>query len=117
MRRRAFISLLSGAAAWPLAARAQQAARVRRIGLLLNITADDPQSQARLAAFAQGLQQLGWTIGQNVLVDYRWGGGSAEAMRKHAAELVVLAPDVVLAHSSTAVRRPLDSYASASRCT
>jgi len=64
MRRRAFISLLSGAAAWPLAARAQQAARVQRIGVLLNITADDPQSQARLAAFAQGFQQLGWIIGQ-----------------------------------------------------
>jgi putative tryptophan/tyrosine transport system substrate-binding protein len=104
MKRRAFITLLGGAAAaWPLAARAQQPERMRRIGLLLNITADDPQSQARLAAFAQGLQQLGWTIGQNVLVDYRWGGGSAEAMRKHAAELVALAPDVVLAHSSTAL--------------
>jgi ABC-type uncharacterized transport system substrate-binding protein len=103
-RRRAFISLLGGAAAaWPLAARAQQPERMRRIGVLLNITADDPQSQARLAAFAQGLQQLGWTIGQNVLVDYRWGGGSAEAMRKHAAELVALAPDVILAHSSTAL--------------
>jgi hypothetical protein len=102
--RREFMSLLGGgAAAWPLAARAQQPERMRRIGLLLNITADDPQSQARLAAFAQGLQQLGWTIGQNVLVDYRWGGGSAEAMRKHAAELVALAPDVILAHSSTAL--------------
>ena len=67
--------------------------------MLLNITADDPQSQARLAAFAQGLQQLGWTIGQNVLVDYRWGRGDAEAMRKHAAELVAL--DVILAQ-----RRP-----------
>jgi hypothetical protein len=103
MRRRAFISLLSGAAAWSLAARAQQAARVRRIGVLLNITADDPQSQARLAAFAQGLQQLGWTIGQNVLVDYRWGRGDAEAMRTHAAELVALGPDIILAHSSAAL--------------
>ena len=103
MRRRAFISLLSGAAAWPLAARAQQAARVPRIGVLLNITADDPQSLARLAAFAQGLQQLGWTIGQNVLVDYRWGRGDAEAMRTHAAELVALGPDIILAHSSTAL--------------
>jgi putative ABC transport system substrate-binding protein len=104
MIRRTFIALLGGAAAaWPLAARAQQPERMRRIGVLLNITADDPQSQARLAAFAQGLQQLGWTIGQNVLADYRWGGGSAEAMRKHAAELVALAPDVILAHSSTAL--------------
>jgi putative ABC transport system substrate-binding protein len=76
---------------------------MRRIGVLLNITADDPQSQARLAAFAQGLQQLGWTIGQNVLVEYRWGSGNAEAMRKHAAELVALAPDVILAHSSAAL--------------
>ncbi len=76
---------------------------MRRIGVLLNITADDPQSQARLAAFAQGLQQLGWTIGQNVLVDYRWGRGDAEAMRTHAAELVALGPDIILAHSSAAL--------------
>jgi putative tryptophan/tyrosine transport system substrate-binding protein len=105
MKRRDFITLLGGAAtaAWPLAARAQRGERVRRIGMLLNITADDPESQARLAAFAQSLQQLGWTIGQNVLVDYRWGRGDAEAMRKHAAELVALAPDVILAHSSAAL--------------
>jgi len=104
MRRREVITLLGGAAvAWPVAARAQQAERTRRIGMLLNITADDPQSQARLAAFAQSLEQLGWTIGQNVLVDYRWGRGDAEAMRKHAAELVALAPDVILAHSSAAL--------------
>jgi putative tryptophan/tyrosine transport system substrate-binding protein len=77
MERREFITLVGGAAAaWPLAARAQQE-RTRRIGLLLNITVDDPQSQARLAAFTQGLQQLGWTVGQNVMVDYRWGGGNA----------------------------------------
>ena len=103
MRRREFITLLGGAATWPLVARAQQGERVRRIGLLLNIRADDPQSQARLAAFAQGLQQLGWTIGQNVLVDYRWADGNAETIRKHAAELVALAPDVILAHSSAAL--------------
>jgi putative ABC transport system substrate-binding protein len=102
MRRRNFITLLGGAAAWPLAARAQ-GERVRRVGMLLNITADDPQSQVRLAAFAQGLQQLGWSIGQNVVADYRWGRGDAEAMRKHAAELVALAPDVILAHSSAAL--------------
>jgi putative ABC transport system substrate-binding protein len=76
---------------------------MRRIGVLMNIAADDPQSQARLAAFAQGLQQLGWTIGQNLRVDYRWGSGNAEAMRKHAAELVSLGPDVILAHSSGAL--------------
>src|SRR5262245_20957501 len=104
MRRRKFITLLGGAAAaWPVTARGQQPARKPRIGVLLNITADDPQSQARLAAFAQGLQQLGWTIGQNVLVEYRWGSGNAETMRKHAAELVALAPDVILAHSSAAL--------------
>jgi putative ABC transport system substrate-binding protein len=104
VKRRKFITLLGGAAvAWPQMARGQQGERMRRIGVLLYITADDPQSQARLAAFAQGLQQLGWTIGQNVLVDYRWGRGDAEAMRKHAAELVALAPDVILAHSSAAL--------------
>jgi putative tryptophan/tyrosine transport system substrate-binding protein len=102
MRRRQFISLLGGAAvAWPLAARAQE--RMRRIGVLMAMTADDPESTPRLAAFAQGLQQSGWTIGQNVRVDYRWGGGNADNMRKYAMELVALAPDVILAHSSTAV--------------
>src|SRR5262245_20003538 len=101
MRRRQFISLLGGAAAlWPIAARAQQPERMRRIGVLMALKADDPQSQPRLAAFAQGLQQLGWVIGQNVRVDYRWGGGDADASRKYAAELVALAPDVILAHSS-----------------
>ena len=83
--------------AWPLAARAQQAERVRRIGVLLPLTADDPQSPARLAAFQQGLQQLGWTEGRNVQIDYRWGAGDAEHLRKHAAELVALVPDVILA--------------------
>jgi ABC-type uncharacterized transport system substrate-binding protein len=104
LRRREFISLLGGAAvAWPLAARGQQPDRVRRIGVLMAMTADDPESPARLAAFAQGLQQSGWTIGQNVRVDYRWSGGNADSMRKYATELVALAPDVILAHSSAAV--------------
>jgi putative ABC transport system substrate-binding protein len=103
VNRRQFITLLGGAATWPLAAHAQQGTQVRRIGLLLNIRADDPQSQARLAAFAQGLRQLGWTIGQNLLIDYRWADGNAETIRKHAAELVTLAPDVILAHSSAAL--------------
>ena len=102
MKRREFITLLGGAAAWPLAAHGQQG-RMRHIGVLMGITADDPESQARLAAFAQGLQQLGWTVGQNVRVDYRWGGGNVDSMRKYAAELVALAPDVILAHSSAAV--------------
>jgi len=104
VKRRDFITLLGGAAAgWPLAARAQQGERVRRIGVLMAMTADDPESATRLAAFAQGLQQSGWTIGQNVRVDYRWGGGNADNMRKYAAELVALAPNVILAHSSAAV--------------
>jgi ABC-type uncharacterized transport system substrate-binding protein len=103
MRRREFIALLGGAAAWPLAARAQQPERMRRIGVLMAMTADDPEAAPRVAAFAQGLQQSGWTIGQNVRVDYRWGGGNADNMRKYAAELVALAPNVILAHSSAAV--------------
>jgi putative ABC transport system substrate-binding protein len=104
MQRRDFITLLGSAAAtWPLAARAQQADRMRRIGVLLAITADDPESKARLAAFAQGLQQLGWTAGQNVQVDYRWAGANPDNMRKYAAELVALAPDVILTQSSAAL--------------
>jgi putative ABC transport system substrate-binding protein len=102
--RREFITLLGGAAAaWPLTARAQQAERMRRIGVLMGMKADDPEGLARLAAFAQGLQQSGWTIGQNVRVDYRWRGSNADNMRKYAAELVALAPDVILAHSSSAL--------------
>jgi putative tryptophan/tyrosine transport system substrate-binding protein len=104
MRRRAFITLLGGAAAaWPLAARAQQRERVRRVGALMAITADDSESQARLAAFAQGLQQAGWTIGQNIRLEYRFAGTNADELRRSAAELVALAPDVILAQSSGAV--------------
>jgi putative tryptophan/tyrosine transport system substrate-binding protein len=103
MRRREFISLLGGAAAaCPLAARAQQP-RMRRIGVLTPFPADDAEGHARLTAFAQALQQLGWTVGQNVHIDYRWGPGNAEAMRRYASELIALAPDVVLASSSAAV--------------
>jgi putative tryptophan/tyrosine transport system substrate-binding protein len=109
MRRREFITLLGGTAAWPLAAGAQQPDRVRRIGVLMNIAADDPDSPIRLAALLQGLQQLGWTVGQNIQIDYRWGGGSAELMRKYAVELVALAPDVILAHSSAAVAPLLEA--------
>ena len=76
------------------------------VGVLMGLAADDPESQARLAAFAQGLQQSGWSIGQNLWIDYRWGGGDPENMRKYAADLVALAPDVILAHSS-ACRRQL----------
>src|SRR5262252_5351976 len=101
--RRQFITLLGGAAAWPFAAQAQQAERVRRIGVLLNTTADNPYFQTWVGAFLQGLQQSGWSIGQNVQIDTRWAGGSAAEVRKHAAELAALAPDVILAHGDSTV--------------
>jgi putative ABC transport system substrate-binding protein len=103
MRRREFITLLGCVAAWPLAAHAQQAERVRRIGVLLNTTADNPYFQTWVGAFLQGLQQSGWSIGQNVRIDTRWAGGSAAEVRKHASELAALAPDVILAHGDTTV--------------
>src|SRR6516165_6839783 len=97
MRRRKFIALLgSGVAGWPLAARAQQGERMRRIGMLTSLAADDPQMSARDAAFWQALQELGWTVGRNLRVEQRWGAGDPERMRKHAAELAALAPDVIL---------------------
>jgi putative ABC transport system substrate-binding protein len=102
MRRREFVSLFGGAAAWPLAARAQQGERMRRIGVLMNFAADDPESSARVTALAQGLKKLGWTDGRNVRIDYRWGAADAERGRKSAAELVALAPDVILASTSAA---------------
>jgi putative tryptophan/tyrosine transport system substrate-binding protein len=109
MRRREFITLLGAAAAWPLAARAQQAGGKRRIGVLMNIMSDDPESQIRLAAFARGLQQLGWIVGQNVSIDTRWGAGNLENLRKYSADLVALAPDVIMANSSAAVSHILDA--------
>ena len=98
MKRREFITLVSGAAAaWPLAARAQQRERTRHIGFLIGLPADDPESHARHAAFLQGLQELGWTVGRNLRMDYRSAGGSADLYSKYAAELVALAPDAILA--------------------
>ena len=99
MKRRDFIALLGGAAlGWPLAARAQQPReRMRRIGVLNPLAADDPQSQRRMTAFVQGLQQFGWTDGRNVTIETRWGVGDSERLRRYAAELVALAPDVILA--------------------
>jgi putative ABC transport system substrate-binding protein len=98
MKRREFISLLGGAAAaWPLAARAQQGERMRRIGILMAQVADDPEGQDRLTAFLQSLQELGWTHGRNVRIDTRWNAGNADEIRKYAAEFVALAPDVILA--------------------
>ena len=93
MRRRDFIKVIAGSAvAWPLAARAQQPERMRRIGVLMSLAADDPEGQARIAAFLQGLAQLGWTDGRNVRIDLRWGAGNADDIRKYAAELIALAP-------------------------
>jgi len=104
MQRREFIKVIAGsAAAWPFTALAQQPERIRRIGVLMAINADDADAQARMAAFVQGLQQLGWTVGKNVRVDFRLAGIDADTLRKHAAELVALAPDVILAQSSPAI--------------
>jgi putative tryptophan/tyrosine transport system substrate-binding protein len=104
MRRREFISLLgSAAAAWPLTALAQQTERVRRIGVLLNVAADDPESLTRVTAFAQGLQELGWIDGRNVRIDFRWGGADVERIRRYAAELLALAPEVILCSGTPTV--------------
>jgi putative tryptophan/tyrosine transport system substrate-binding protein len=102
VKRREFIALIGGAVAWPLAARAQQREHMRRIGVLWPLAADDPISQARNAAFLQALQQLGWTVGQNIQIDYRWSGGNDEVTRKYAVELAALAPEVILASGSAA---------------
>jgi putative ABC transport system substrate-binding protein len=97
MRRRDFIKAIIGSTAgWPLASRAQQIDRMRRIGILIGLSADDPQGQAALATLLHALQQLGWIDGRNVKIDYRWGGGNAEDARKYATELVTLGPDVLL---------------------
>ena len=110
IRRREFIIRLGGAAAaWPLAARAQQPDRMRRIGVLTPFAAGDAEAQARLTAFAQGLEQTGWTVGQNIRIDYRWGDGKPDTMSKYAAELVTLAPDVILASSSAALAKSLQA--------
>ena len=105
MKRREFIALLGGAAAaWPLAARAQQPERMRRIAVLQGAgDRDDQRSQRNTAAFLQALQQLGWTDGRNVRIDYRWPAGDADKARKYAAELVAFAPDVILTVSSTSL--------------
>ena len=97
MKRREFITLLGGAAAWPLAAHAQQPERMRRVGVLTPFAADDPESMARIAAFLQGLSELGWAVGRNLRIDYRWSAGDPDRTRKDATELLALAPDVILA--------------------
>jgi putative ABC transport system substrate-binding protein len=105
MRRREFIRGLGGgmAAVWPLAARAQQAGRMKRIGVLTGITVDDPEGQARRAAFQHRLEELGWTVDRDVEIDYHWGGANPESIHKSAAELVALAPDVILASGGSVV--------------
>src|ERR1700704_927417 len=101
MKRRQFITLLGSAAVWPVTARAQQPERVRRIGVLLPGAADDVEFQTRVGAFQQGLQQSGWSIGRNVRIDTRWAATNAAEIRRHAAELAALAPDVILAHGGS----------------
>ena len=110
MRRREFITLIGGAAAaWPVAVRAQQPERMRRIGILLPATADDAEFQAWVGSFLQTLQQSGWTIGRNVQIDTRWATANAAAIRRHAAELVALSPDVILAHGTMSVGPSLEA--------
>jgi putative ABC transport system substrate-binding protein len=101
--RREFITLLGGTAAWSFAARAQHSERMRRIGVLMPYPANDPQAQARYAGFLQGLQQLGWSVGNNLQIDYRWSAGNEDDTRKYAAELVALAPDVIFTSGSAAL--------------
>src|SRR6516225_8583305 len=100
MNRRAFISLLGGAAAWPLAARAQQVERMRRVGVLMLYPENDPQGQLRATAFRQGLEKLGWAVGRNVQIDFQWGLGDADWIRSAAAQLLRLAPDMILANGA-----------------
>ena len=103
VKRREFITLLGGAVAWPLVARAQQRERMRSVGVLTPFAAHNTEGQNRVTAFAQALQQLGWSVGQNARLHYRWGDGTSATMQKYAAELVALAPDVILADSSAAL--------------
>src|SRR5215470_13417624 len=103
MRRREFITLIGGAAAWPLVARAQQPGGKRHLGVLMATAADDPESRKRLFALLQGLQQLGWVEGRNLRIDIRWAAGNTDDTRKYAAELAALAPDIILAAGSLAL--------------
>ena len=104
MRRRQFIAGLVSAVTWPVVARAQQPDRMRRIGVLQTYARDDPNALARLAAFEQGLQELGWIVGRDIQIDYRFGGTDPDLYRKYAAELVALAPDVILAQGAVALQ-------------
>lgn len=103
MKRREFITLVGGAAAWPLAARAQRSTDMRSVGVLMTVAEDDPESHARVMAFSQGLASLGWKQGENVRVEYRWSASNSELIRQYAKELVALAPDAILANGTPAV--------------
>src|SRR5262249_60036759 len=103
MKRREFITLIGGAAAWPVATYAQQGERVRRIGLLLGV-ADDPEGHARVTALKQGLQELGWTEGRNIQIETRFAGADASRIRTHVAELVARAPDVIVGQTTPVIR-------------
>src|SRR5215813_11756056 len=104
IERRKFLATLGAAAAWPLAARAQQRERMRRVGVLMHLAADDPEGQSRVAAFLQGLQEAGWAVGRNVNIDVRWAAGEADRYRRYAMEIVALTPDVILASATPSVR-------------
>ena len=104
MRRREFMTLVGGAAAWPLAARAQQPEPMRRIGVLMLYPETDPEGQLRATAFRQGLQKLRWIVGRNVQIDFQWGLGDANWLRSAAAQLLRLAPDVILANGTPAAK-------------
>src|SRR5438094_5395199 len=115
MQRREFITLLGGAAAaWPLAARAQQSSPVRRVGVLMNLAESDPEGQTELTAFRQRIRQLGWVEGHNVQIDYRWTVGSPDRARTMAAELVAIKPDVILVTGATGLSMLLQETRSAS---
>ena len=109
LKRREFITLLGGAATWPLAARAQQGERMRRIGVLMHLAADDPEGQSRLAAFLQGLQEAGWDVGRNVTIDVRWAAADVESMKRFAKELVALQPDLIFTSSTPATAAMLQA--------
>src|SRR5262245_39557443 len=104
MRRREFITLLGGAATWPITARAQSKARMPKVGVLMAVSESDADSQKRIAAFRQGLIDLGWKDGQNIKIEYRWAAGKIELIRQYSKELVALAPEVILANSTPAIQ-------------
>src|SRR6516225_1619400 len=104
MKRREFIALVGSAAASPFAVHAQQREKMRRIGVLMHLAADDPEGQSRVAAFLQGLQEAGWAVGRNVNIDVRWAAGEADRYRRYAMEIVALTPDVILTSATPSIR-------------